>query len=111
MIDARAAVRRISEPWRCGDTVKSAINRVSKETGLSHTRIRDIWYGDARRIDAHEIEKIEAAERRKQIKVAKDEYAQLRTQMARLEAMLRSIDPDFHSEAVDALGSIRRQMG
>ena len=103
MIDLRRALKELSEPWRCGDRTKCAIDRAAKECGLSFTRTRDIWYGNARRIEAGELEQIEAALTRKRTKVAKNELHELKTRIARLEALLASTDPDFHSETLAAL--------
>ena len=38
--------------------MKAAIRRASRRLGLSFTRTRDIWYGDARRIDAAEMDRL-----------------------------------------------------
>jgi hypothetical protein len=38
--------------------VKAAIRRASRRLGLPFSRARDIWYGDARRIDAEEMDKL-----------------------------------------------------
>jgi len=103
MTDVQAALKQLSEPWRCGDRVKSAIDRAAKEAGIPYARAREIWYGNARRIEAHELEKIQQALHRKRNKVAKNELLELKARIARLESLLSSTDPDFHSEALAAL--------
>lgn len=41
---------------RVGDTVKTAISRASSRLGWSYSRTEDIWRGEARRIDAWEMD-------------------------------------------------------
>ena len=103
MIDVRKALKELSEPWRVGDRTKSAIDRAARECGLSYTRARDIWYGNARRIEAVEHEAIAGALARKKTKVARGELHELKTRIARLESLLASTDPDFHCETLAAL--------
>jgi hypothetical protein len=38
--------------------VKAAVRRASRRLGLPFTRTRDLWYGDARRIDAAEMDRL-----------------------------------------------------
>jgi hypothetical protein len=38
--------------------VKAAILRAARRPGLSFNRTKDIWYGDARRIDAGEMDRL-----------------------------------------------------
>jgi hypothetical protein len=54
--EAQALVRQCAEPGPAGDNIKGAIRRASSRTGLSFSRARDIWYGDARRIEAAEMD-------------------------------------------------------
>ena len=56
--EAQTLVRRCAEPRPAGDQVKAAIRRASRQLGLSFTRTKDIWYGDARRIDAGEMDRL-----------------------------------------------------
>jgi hypothetical protein len=56
--EAQTLVRRCAEPRPAGDQVKAAIRRASRRLGLPFTRTRDIWYGDARRIDAEEMDRL-----------------------------------------------------
>jgi hypothetical protein len=44
-----------------GENIKSRIARAARDAGLSYWRAWDIWYGKARRIDAHEADAIRAA--------------------------------------------------
>jgi hypothetical protein len=56
--EAQTLVRRCAEPRPAADQVKAAIRRASQRLDLPFSRVRDIWYGDARRIDAHEMDKL-----------------------------------------------------
>src|SRR5258705_13259522 len=59
--EAKALVQRCAEPRLAGDQVKAAILRASRRLGLSFNRTKDIWYGDARRIDAEEMDMLRQA--------------------------------------------------
>jgi hypothetical protein len=56
--EAQTLVRRCAEPRPAGDLVKAAILRSSRRLGLPFNRTKDIWYGDARRIDAAEMDRL-----------------------------------------------------
>lgn len=56
--EAQTLVRRCAEPRPAADKVKAAIRRASQRLDIPFSRVRDIWYGDARRIDAHEMDKL-----------------------------------------------------
>lgn len=56
--EAQTLVRRCAEPRPPGDSVKAAVRRASRRLGIPFSRTRDIWYGDARRIDAAEMDRL-----------------------------------------------------
>jgi hypothetical protein len=56
--EAQTLVRLCAEPRPAGDQVKAAVRRASQRLGIPFSRVRDIWYGDARRIDADEMDKL-----------------------------------------------------
>ena len=56
--EAKILVRRCAEPRPAADQTKAAIRRASQRLDIPFSRVRDIWYGDARRIDAHEMDKL-----------------------------------------------------
>jgi len=58
--EASLLVRQAAER-RAGDSVKAAIVRAARALGWAHSRTRDIWYGNAHRIDAVEIDALRAA--------------------------------------------------
>lgn len=98
---AAEALRELSEPWSRGDRIKTAIDRVARQTGLSYWRAFDIWYGKARQIQHEEIKAIEAALERKRETEAKNELHTLKVRLARLEGLLLSADEDFHRVTID----------
>lgn len=98
-----AALRELSEPWSGGEKIKSAIDRAARRAGLSYWRAYDIWYGKARRIEDFEREQIAAALRAKLERDARNEFHELKTRLALLEARLLAGDADFHSPALAAL--------
>src|SRR5438105_5016565 len=56
--EAQALVRRCAEPRPAGDNIKGAIRRASWRTGMPFSRAKNIWYGDARRIEAAEMDRL-----------------------------------------------------
>ena len=56
--EAQILVRRCAEPRPAGDQVKAAVRRASQRLDIPFSRVRDIWYGDARRINADEMDQL-----------------------------------------------------
>lgn len=56
--EARALIRQCAEPCKAGELVKEAIFRAARRLGMTPSRARDIWYGNARRIDANEMDRL-----------------------------------------------------
>jgi hypothetical protein len=56
--EAQSLVRRCAEPRPAGDQVKAAVRRASQRLEIPFSRTRDIWYGDARRINAEEMDRL-----------------------------------------------------
>lgn len=87
VVEASTLIRRVAEPRPVGDSVKAAIRRAARALGFSFSRAKDIWYGDARRIDPAEMDA-------------------LRTQAGIYETVayrLLNQDEDFHSAHAAAL--------
>lgn len=59
--EASLGLKDIAGPLRDGDRIKARIARAARACGLTYWRAFDLWYGKARRIEAHEIEAIRAA--------------------------------------------------
>lgn len=88
MITFSDALRELSEPRPVGDLVKAAIGRSARLAGLSYTRTFDLWYGKARRIDAHEARQIEEALLQKREEEARNELHDLRTRLLKMESRI-----------------------
>lgn len=56
--EGQALVRRCAEPRPAGDQVKAAVLRASRLLKFPFSRTRSIWYGEARRIDANEMDRL-----------------------------------------------------
>jgi hypothetical protein len=65
--EAQALVRQCAEPRPAGDLVKSAIRRAAQLLDMPFARTRDIWYGDARRVDADEMDHLRRAAERAEL--------------------------------------------
>lgn len=98
------ALRELAEPWPSGSYVKQAIERASRASGLSYTRCSDIWYCKARRIEHVEITMLADAVTKKREREARNEFQELRTRLAKLEARLAQVDEDFHRPTIDWFG-------
>lgn len=95
--DFSQALQELSRPWPDGDRLKRRIERAARAAGLHYWRAFDIWYGKARRIDAHEAAQINEALRLKREKAAANEFNELRTRLAKLESSLRvQGNPNIH---------------
>lgn len=103
-------LKELAEPRPSGEYVKRAIERAAAAAGLHYWRAFDIWYGKARRIDAHEAAQISEALRIKREKAVANEYHDLKTRLAKLESMLLIQDnPNIRREAADPAGfGVRR---
>jgi hypothetical protein len=90
-------LRALSDP---GARTKVAIDQAARRSGLHYWRVFDIWYGKARRIEPHEIEKIKQAldakndQARADERATRDELQALKSRIARLEARLAAEDED-----------------
>lgn len=85
---------------------------------MTFSRIEDLWRKEARRVDAEEMDAIRAAREaqkaaslraafdRPDAREARDELAELRARLGRIETALRVSDPLFHRATLDALGGV-----
>jgi len=102
VIEASVLVRQVGGP--INGSVKAAIARAARRLGFPHSRTRDLWYANARRIDAHEIDRIrECADRRKAMEAV--------ALVVDLRERLAAVDAEFHGPAIRALDDTLRQMG
>lgn len=83
-----------------GGSVKERISRAARRAGLSYWRTFDLWYGKARRIDAHEIKAVRAKQDQEEaLRAETDELlAALSERVALLEAALAARDEEEAQE-------------
>jgi len=79
--EAQALIRQCAEPRPAGDQVKAAVRRASRRLDLPFSRTRDIWYGDARRIEAREMDRLRQEASRTELTNAIASIETLRKQM------------------------------
>ena len=102
--EASTLVRRVAEPRPVGDKVKAAIVRAARRLGFPVSRTKDLWYGDARRIDAHEMDALRERAARAEARLAITNLLALRERLA-------AADADFHRPTLAALDDALRAMG
>lgn len=105
-------VRLSAAPAIPGEKVLHAIARAAQRIGLSRGRIRSFWYGFARNVTPEELEAARdvAVRRAKDAELLRHEYRRALDILARLEAGLATIDPDFHSETLRAVEHFTREL-
>lgn len=97
-----ALLRKIAGPE---GSVEERIARVARKLGWGFRRAKSHWYGDARRIEHHEIAAARDEARRREQASANAEIAELRVRLARLEAHLSVVDPHFHGPTREVVRS------
>lgn len=101
--DAMRLVRLAAEPRIVGDSIKAAVNRAARTLGFTPTRTRDLWHGNARRIDSREMDALRAVERRQNLRFLESGYRKHVEQLAALRARLQSRDAEFHRPDIEAI--------
>lgn len=99
------ALRELADFPQSGVKVKRAIEHASRLAGLAYWRAFDIWYRKARRIEPSEIEQITDAVQLKREKAARNEIAELRLRLERLDAAFRQADANLHRPTIDLVWS------
>ena len=102
--EAQTLVRRCAEPRPAADQVKAAIRRASRRLDIPFSRTRDLWYGDARRIDAEEMDRLRQVAENAELALAVAGIGVLRNRM--LESSLPASRQVFAAltAALNALG-------
>jgi hypothetical protein len=110
--EASILVREIAEPRPVGDSVKAAIDRAARRLGFGYRRTKTIWYGEATKITAEEIDVLRReTARRRQEEIARAEALVVIDRMVALRSALASADEDFNRPLLDALDDSLRAMG
>ncbi|WP_157182206.1 hypothetical protein [Methylobacterium sp. WSM2598] len=87
--EARQLVELIAGPVRLGENVKAALARVAQLTGLGDRRVRGIWNGEARRIEAAEMDRLRQVAI--DARIQEDAARAYRAHLARLEACRQAV--------------------
>lgn len=102
--EAQVLVRECAEPRPVGDSVKDAVRRASRRLDFTFNRTRDLWYGQARRVDADEMDQLRSIARHAGLYRSVAGVEELR------ETMLKSGSPAAH-EVVSGLDAALRALG
>ncbi|KQT08508.1 hypothetical protein ASG40_11550 [Methylobacterium sp. Leaf399] len=108
--EAASLMRVLAEPAVPGESVKAAIYRAARATGLPAGLCKRLWYGEARRIDADTMDQIRsaAARDRQALENAVVTRDALLARLAACEAALGLQDAHDHRPVgADAGGSAR----
>ena len=100
MSDGAAAAVLIKQVAPSG-SAKAQITAAARALSWSWSRAKAVWYGEARRIEAHEMDALRAAVRRRELQEDRREFAELRARIARLEAAIAIADPSQDRQAPD----------
>lgn len=98
------ALMELAEPRPVGDRIKVAIERAARAAGIPYARAFNIWYGRARRIDAHEAKQIEQALQERREEEARNDIHDLRTRLLMVESRIAA-------EAANGRGQMVREAG
>lgn len=101
--EAMRLVRVAAEPRQVGDSIKMSIQRAALALRWSESRTRDLWYGEARRISASEMDALRTIERRFKLRAFDDDLSRHVGQLAALRARLQTRDAEFHRADTDAI--------
>lgn len=102
--EASTLLKRLVADEPTGTKIKGLIDAAAKKVGWKFSRTKDVWYEDARRIDAHEMDRLRDV-------IAKREADALKKQLAGLRSKLAATDPKLHRPTIDALERALRRMG
>ena len=100
MSNASAMLKSLAEPWRPGEFLKDVLERLMPLTGLKYSRAYEIWYDRAKRVEPHEVEAIAAALAKKDKGAVWREITELKSRVARLEALVAGSDQEFGQPTV-----------
>lgn len=104
VVEASELVQRVAGPGDVGDKVKAAIRRAAHRLGFGYSRTKDIWYRNARRIDAFEIDRLRE-------RAAEVEAKQAIAGVLVVRQRLAAAGPERNRKAIDLLDGALREMG
>lgn len=89
----------MQEHWTEG-SIKARIRQAAHDLRWSFSRASDVWYRKARRVDAHEMDRLREATK-KQIRELANDHQELTDRLARMEAMLSTLVSSLAGGASD----------
>ena len=109
LTDAQKLIVKIA--GRYGSSKEQIMRAYTKLSAfMTYNRVRDLFYAAERvRVGADELDVLRRVARVVEEESVSNEYRLLLDRLARLEAAMVQIDPDFHCETIDTLRGIRRE--
>jgi hypothetical protein len=102
-IDQASDLVRFIGTTRAG-SVREAITCAARRLGWSYSRTKNIWYKDAKRIDAHEIDRLREIQR----EVAREQAV---ASMVAIRREVACASPAIRDAAAAALDTVSRVLG
>ena len=102
MSEAALLLRRITNSL--DRNTKARIGAAARRLGWGYSRTREVWYQNARRIDAQEMDCLRREAARAEIESGVFNLLELRS-------ALTAFDPQFHSAALASLDDALRALG
>lgn len=93
--EMQAAVRVIASPSIPGESVKAAISRAARRSGLSFSQARRLWYGLWRDVPAHVVESVRI---QASIQRAQPTANELQNEISAVHSMLAQIMAKLNGE-------------
>lgn len=117
--EARGILSELIGLMRPGEKLKNRFPLVATLTGIRERRLRGVWHGEARRIDAHEMDRLRAAKTRKDAVRARKYAQQIENmraayeQAGKLESVaeaLEASDAEFHAATINLARSEAKRL-
>jgi hypothetical protein len=102
--EASTLLRRVAGPRDAGDSVKVLIWRAARRLHWGPSRTKDVWYRNARRIDADEMDRLRN-------EAAKVKAEGLKSQLLEMRDGLAATNAEVHRPAIDTLERSLRELG
>ena len=96
--EAIQLLKRAAGPSEFGNGVKAAIDRAARRLGWKFNRVREMWYGRARRIEAREMDQLRELSR------------QQAARYERIANAMGEVDSDFYGQEINALVDMARAL-
>jgi hypothetical protein len=105
---ASSVLRSQIAPAGSAESVKGRIRLAARRLGWSHTRTKDVWYGDPRL--SIRAEEMRAIEEHSGVKYGREEIRTVEQLIASADALLGRADADFHGPSIAAMRAFFRAL-